>query len=144
VEWHTLCSRRIHAFEEEEVSSECCVDQWVNFHAKGLLPAIISRVLERSQSATVSVNTRSYRGIQSIATDYQSNSIFINLSLPIINLAFSFNFFLIHFAVSSLTVLAFPQDSMSFIVHCQLVVHHCRSAYRRHGVWVKVVRFVPY
>jgi hypothetical protein len=48
----------------------------------------------------------------------------------------SFNFFLIKFDVGFTTVLAFPRDSMSFTVHCQLVVYHCRSwIHRRHGVW---------
>jgi hypothetical protein len=52
----------------------------------------------------------------------------------------TFNFLLIKFDVSFTTILAFPRDSMSFTVHCQLVVYHCRSwPHRRHGVWVRVV-----
>jgi hypothetical protein len=36
------------------------------------------------------------------------------------------------------------RDSMSFIVHCQLVVYHCCSwLHRRHGVRVRVVGIVP-
>jgi hypothetical protein len=46
--------------------------------------------------------------------------------------------------VSFTTVLAFPRDSMSFTVHCQLVVYHCRWLHSRHGVWVRVVVLVPY
>jgi hypothetical protein len=43
-----------------------------------------------------------------------------------------------------MTVLTFPQDSMSFIVQCQLVVYNSRSwLHGRHGVWVTVVGLVP-
>jgi hypothetical protein len=52
----------------------------------------------------------------------------------------SFNFFLIEFDVSLLTVLAFLRDSMSFTVYCQLVVYHCWSRlHRRYSVCVRVV-----
>jgi hypothetical protein len=34
---------------------------------------------------------------------------------------------LIKFDETSITVLAFPRDSISFIVHCQLVICHCWS-----------------
>jgi hypothetical protein len=48
------------------------------------------------------------------------------------------NIFLIKFDVSFITVLAFPLDSVSFTVHCQLVIYHSLWLQRKHGVWVRV------
>jgi hypothetical protein len=39
---------------------------------------------------------------------------------------------------------SFQRDSISFIVHCQLVVYHCWSwLHRRHSVWVKSGEISP-
>jgi hypothetical protein len=41
-----------------------------------------------------------------------------------------------------MTVLAFPRNSMSFNVHCQMVVYLCRFwLHGIHDVWVGVVGF---
>jgi hypothetical protein len=40
-----------------------------------------------------------------------------------------------------MTVLAFPRDSMSFIVNCQWVVYHCSWLHRRHGVCIFLIDY---
>jgi hypothetical protein len=68
-------------------------------------------------------------------------SIFKNINLTIF---LSFNFILIKFNVIFMGVLAFPRGSMSFVVHCHLVVYHSIDwLHRRHGVWISVVGIMP-
>jgi hypothetical protein len=42
-----------------------------------------------------------------------------------------------------MAVLAFPRDSMTFTVHCQLVDTTVDPGYTGNKVWGKVVGFVP-
>jgi hypothetical protein len=54
------------------------------------------------------------------------------------------NLFLIKFAVSFMTVLVFPRNSISIIVQCQWWYTTRSWLHRRHGVWVRLVGIAPF
>jgi hypothetical protein len=86
--------------------------------------------IDVGETDTASSDGRQRIGMVQISGDYS-----LQMTKHSFNLTYLISTWETHFIIHRcLTVLAFPRDSISFIIHCQLVGYHCWSwLHRRHG-----------